>query len=299
MTGPDRRDFLDVRIRKEDTTMKDDLLSITELARLRKVTSETLRHYDRIGLLKPTWVDPETNYRYYSIRQYERLGTIRELRDLGLSIEEIQDYFDDRNLDKSLEILKRQQQRLQEEFHRRLLLSKILSRKLHFIKETAQALPSLNNPFQCRLAQRHIITFDEPAGGPREHAFAFTKLEQHLTGVAPVLASDSIGVYGDECLLHPSAGYIPCVPMVFVEDPGAIESGQIRKIPSGEYVCMFYRGSGLEEYNPAFEEINTYMKACDLHPCGPIFQVYKIDKTVTDRPDETLLEIQVPVQLND
>ena len=29
------------------------VLSITELAKLKKITSETLRHYDRIGLLKP------------------------------------------------------------------------------------------------------------------------------------------------------------------------------------------------------------------------------------------------------
>ena len=29
------------------------VLSITELAKVKKITSETLRHYDRIGLLKP------------------------------------------------------------------------------------------------------------------------------------------------------------------------------------------------------------------------------------------------------
>lgn len=48
--------------------MKGELLSISELAKLRQVTTETLRYYDRIGLLKPVYVDPETNYRYYSIR---------------------------------------------------------------------------------------------------------------------------------------------------------------------------------------------------------------------------------------
>ena len=44
--------------------MKQDLLSITELAKLRKVTSETLQHDDRIGLIKPvSAVDPETKSR--------------------------------------------------------------------------------------------------------------------------------------------------------------------------------------------------------------------------------------------
>ncbi|WP_303396671.1 MerR family DNA-binding transcriptional regulator [Clostridium tyrobutyricum] len=49
-----------------------DRISITDLARLRNVTTETLRYYDRIGLFKPIYVDPNTKYRYYSILQYEK-----------------------------------------------------------------------------------------------------------------------------------------------------------------------------------------------------------------------------------
>ena len=59
-----------------------DIISITEMAKLRKITTETLRHYDRIGLLAPAY----TGYRYYSITQYEKLGTIRELKNLGMSL---------------------------------------------------------------------------------------------------------------------------------------------------------------------------------------------------------------------
>ncbi len=80
--------------------MNDDYLSITELAKLRKVSSETLRYYDRINLLKPEYIDPETRYRYYSVRQSEKLGVIRELRELGMSVEEVKDYFKDCNLRK-------------------------------------------------------------------------------------------------------------------------------------------------------------------------------------------------------
>lgn len=32
-------------------------LSITEMARRRSITTETLRYYDRIGLLKPDYLD--------------------------------------------------------------------------------------------------------------------------------------------------------------------------------------------------------------------------------------------------
>lgn len=275
--------------------MKHDLLSITELARLRKVTSETLRHYDRVGLIKPDYVDPQTRYRYYSIRQYERLGTIKELRALGLSIDEIREYFDNRNLEKSLRILKERQRLLIKEIEEKMLLSQILGRKLHFLDDVRH-LPAIGAPFKCHIPKRYIITFGTPAGGPREHAFAFTKLEQYLTDVAPVLASDCIGVYCDERILHPSSGYIPCVPMLFVQ-PDSIERDHMVEVPANEYLCMFYRGTGLEEYNGSFELINRYLDLYNLEIDGDIFQVYKIDKTVTDDPDETLLEIQVPIRL--
>ena len=73
------------------------ILSISEFAKLKNITTETLRHYDRIGLLKPAYVT-KSGRRMYSIRQYERLGTILELRAIGMTLNEIQEYFDNRNL---------------------------------------------------------------------------------------------------------------------------------------------------------------------------------------------------------
>lgn len=44
----------------------ESYISITEMARLRNITTETLRHYDRIGLLKPDYLD-KNHVRYYSV----------------------------------------------------------------------------------------------------------------------------------------------------------------------------------------------------------------------------------------
>lgn len=41
-------------------------MTISELAKLRKTTTPTLRYYDRIGLLKPDYVDPDTGYMVFS-----------------------------------------------------------------------------------------------------------------------------------------------------------------------------------------------------------------------------------------
>lgn len=277
--------------------MKEQLLSITELAKLRRVTSETLRHYDRIGLICPDYVDPDTRYRYYSIRQYERLGTIKELRQLGMSIEDIQSYFTDRNLKKSTEMLAHHQQLLQREIREKMLLQKVLSRKLHFLEELTNP-PVADVVFECTFPRRWMITFDEPAGGPREHAFAFTKLEWYLDETAPILASDRVGVYADAQLLQKVDGYVPAIPMLFVEED-EIQSEYKREIPAGPYLCMYYHDGELEKYSPAFERISDYLNVHKLAVDGKIFQIYKIDVTLTNDPKETLMEIQVPVRRRD
>ncbi len=65
------------------------MLKIGEFSRLSQVTVKTLHHYDEIGLLKPSHVDPFSDYRYYTLDQLPRLHSIMALKGLGLSLEEI------------------------------------------------------------------------------------------------------------------------------------------------------------------------------------------------------------------
>jgi len=65
------------------------MFKIGDFSRLTQVTVKALRHYDRLGLLAPESIDPETGYRYYSGAQVSRLNRIRALKDLGFSLEQI------------------------------------------------------------------------------------------------------------------------------------------------------------------------------------------------------------------
>ena len=42
-----------------------------------------------MGLIKPVFFDPQTNYRYYDVNQTSRLDLIRYMRDMGMSIKDI------------------------------------------------------------------------------------------------------------------------------------------------------------------------------------------------------------------
>lgn len=62
--------------------------SIAQVARMSKVTSRTLRHYDEIGLLPPAWVGAN-GYRYYEREQLLRLQQILVMRELGVGLDAI------------------------------------------------------------------------------------------------------------------------------------------------------------------------------------------------------------------
>ena len=74
---------------------KKTKLKIGEFSQLMQVTVKTLRHYEQKGLLLPETVDEWTGYRYYCIDQMQKLQAIRDLQNLGFSLDEIKDLFDE------------------------------------------------------------------------------------------------------------------------------------------------------------------------------------------------------------
>lgn len=73
--------------------MKNENLRIGEFSKLMQVTVKTLRHYELIGILKPAEVDEWTGYRYYKLEQMQQLETIRNLKEIGFSLDEIKTIF--------------------------------------------------------------------------------------------------------------------------------------------------------------------------------------------------------------
>ena len=61
---------------QEVETGMEKYFSIGEAAKAVHTTTETLRHYDRIGLVKPSKKDEWTKYRYYTEQDIIRLNTV-------------------------------------------------------------------------------------------------------------------------------------------------------------------------------------------------------------------------------
>lgn len=69
----------------------NEYLSIGQMAKLNNVSVQALRHYEKLGLMVPSYINNETGYRYYSIKDFATIDLIKQCKAMGLSLEEIKE----------------------------------------------------------------------------------------------------------------------------------------------------------------------------------------------------------------
>jgi DNA-binding transcriptional MerR regulator len=72
------------------------MFRIGDFSRIARVSTRLLRYYDSIGLFSPGRVDPATGYRYYVADQLAQLNRILDLKDLGLSLDQVARMLDEK-----------------------------------------------------------------------------------------------------------------------------------------------------------------------------------------------------------
>ncbi|WOQ69282.1 MerR family transcriptional regulator [Microbacterium limosum] len=68
--------------------MSDEVMQIGELAERAEMSLRTIRHYDEVGLLKPS-ARTEGGFRLYTEQDLARLLVIRRMKPLGYTLEEM------------------------------------------------------------------------------------------------------------------------------------------------------------------------------------------------------------------
>lgn len=67
------------------------------MADLNQISTQTLRLYDREGLLKPDIVDHKTGYRFYHVTQSARLDMIQYMKSYGMTLKQISKNLSEKN----------------------------------------------------------------------------------------------------------------------------------------------------------------------------------------------------------
>ncbi|MEF2094323.1 helix-turn-helix domain-containing protein [Bacillus sp. CFBP9009] len=279
-------------------------LSIGEMAKLRSVTVDTLRHYDKIGLLKPYHIDPETGYRYYSISQYEVLGTIKELRGIGFSLGEIKQFLTNRNVKKSVQSLKESMANIQEEINKLQDIHNILMTRLYNIEHFTNSYRNSDIVIK-QFDEREYIQLARPVSwGDTENLYlGFLELENRIGGIIPALASNKFGdfikkEYFDKIRqssdFNGNLSAYQSQLFILVQDGESEQPTQ--KIEKGLFLCSYYGGLTREKMLTQLKKLLHY---CDTHGyviTGDAFRIMQVDVSLTDQYDEAYYEIQIPIQ---
>lgn len=134
--------------------------SIGEAAKAVHTTTETLRHYDRIGLVTPSKKDPWTNYRYYTQQDLVRLHTVRALQLMDLPLRKIKEVLEYDDLEQIVAFLSHAEKKADEKIASlQYSKSKIQAARADYEKKSRKGA----NPegvFVRELAERVILLSD-------------------------------------------------------------------------------------------------------------------------------------------
>lgn len=268
----------------------EDKMTIGEFAKLKNTTQETLRHYEKIGLLSPVSVNPVTGYRYYSIFQYEKLSTILELRQLGMSLADIKKFFEERNVENALELLEGRHETLLEEIETLVRLEKKISHKIRHLKHYSD-FQNLND-FEIKTFPNRKILIWEKDLSNHVADYGYVLLERYIKDIAPIFAENRYGMKISEETSEGKHMFL------LIEDETEISKeylSELQMIKGGEYACMFFRENE-EKIDGYLEETLRELKKRGMERQGDIVMIAQLDLSVVGNIDQILYEIQIPIK---
>lgn len=143
----------------------EKFFSISETAKIVGTTSETLRHYDRIGLVKPHKIDKWTKYRYYSEEEIVRLNLVKTLRCMDFPLDEIKKILKSDDFKEIVEFLEKAEQSANEKIEE-LIQAKRKIRRAKLFYESKQTSVTSEKEAYTRIFPQRVILLSQTLTTP-------------------------------------------------------------------------------------------------------------------------------------
>ncbi len=266
-------------------------LKIGNFARIGQVTVQTLRHYDDLGLLKPSEVDALSGYRYYVLDQLPRLHRILALKDLGFSLDQIAHLLEDDLPPAELRgMLRLKQNELRQQVDEGLDRLERLEARLHLIEQEEQqpdyeVVIKPAHPLQVASVRGIIPSYwDEgPLWGDLFHQLS----QAGLRADGPYLSLYHSG--------EPEIDVEACAPVPL----GAtrLQGLSIRTLPGVENMASTLHQGSFVGLSGAYAALLKWIDLNGYHVTGPDRAVYlRLPEAGQSRQDpNAITEMQVPV----
>ena len=270
------------------------MLKIGEFSKLSRVSIRMLRHYDEVGLLKPSDIDRFTGYRYYSEDQLPVVGRITELKDMGFGLSAIGEillsYADKKEMERYLSLKEAELRELSLQTARRLRLLETAKERLRKDDNAMKYNVTLKT-----LPERQVASIRMTIPSYEQEGMLWSVL---------VRETASMNLVADD----------PCYCSVTFHDGEYKESDvdveaqktvkgkyldtehvKFKTVPDVTFASATYKGpySQISEVNTAVAE---WVRDNGYEYEGPAFNIYHVSPHETSDPNEFVTEICYPVR---
>lgn len=259
------------------------------MANLFHINIRTLRYYDEYGILKPEYVDPRTNYRYYSTNQFERLNTIKYLRALDISLEKIKSFFDEKDVNTILSIFIKQRDNV---IKKQLALSEIEKKITNRIEQIETALSESYGVITTKyFSQRKIVLLEEKFSATDNLEPLIRNLSKdHNLDTAIFLGKVGVSI-SQEDLIKGDVSQFSSIFIILEDEDSFNKEDNI--LSAGNYATIYYQGTH-EESAPYYALLLNHIKKSGFQIAGSSIEITIIDYGITNNTNKFVTELQIP-----
>lgn len=270
--------------------MKDKFL-IGELAKMFNISTDTLRHYDKKNLLKPEH-NSENNYRYYDITSMFKLSRILFLKNLDISLNEIEDYMKNKNSDRLFNMLKKKNEEVDLKIQQLTNLKHKINSKLDLFEYSKTKLDKIT--ITTLDSRRGIFLKTYGLKDSSEVKEIFKKSDNFLK-------TSSWLVEGEVFTSIPKSDMLKGIFNQFryfieVESTDKETNEQLILLPKSIYACLTVIGP-YENLVKHYKTLVDWIEENNYEITGDSIENNIVDNDYSDLSDEFITEIQIPIRL--
>ena len=272
------------------------LLTIGQMALLNHVSEQTLRLYDRLGLLAPA-SRGENGYRYYDIKQSAVLDIIQYMKSLGISLKEIRTQLEKKDIGQIEAALWEKQRQTEEEIRRLKCQRRALERTIESFARYRAAPPDGTIQMEY-IGPRQMYCIDT---GVNVYDHDVETYEEMLRDLKDSLVKDRLPqiyfcnagtILAEKNFIN--RHFYSTQVFVFV-DREFVQESLITTVPAANYACIYCNDFYKEQ--AYISRLHDYIRKNNCQVCGEYLCESIADIPVIGSNERGLsLRLQVPVR---